>query len=72
MTKTLQLGFTLTSGKTLTLRVEQPKDNLTEQQINAAMDAIIQADVFQREFAGIGAKKSAKLIERHVTAYELV
>lgn len=67
MTKTLELVFELTNGKTLTLSVASPKDNLTQGTINSAMDAIVSADVFSREGQTIVAKKSARIVERAVT-----
>lgn len=57
MTNTLQLIFQLADEKTLTLSVAQPKANLTDAQVVAAMQTIIEQNVFMRDNVTIVAKK---------------
>ncbi len=69
MTKTLELVFNLTNGKTLTISISTPKTNVTQLEINQVMDTIVGANVFSRDGEAITSKKSARIVERDVTDY---
>jgi hypothetical protein len=71
MNEVLELVFELADGKTLTLSVPNPKNGLTAVEINTAMQTIVTANIFAREGAGIAAKKSARIVEREVTEFEI-
>ena len=47
MAKTLQLNFNTSSGKKVSLTVDEPRADLTPQSIEAAMQEIIAANVFE-------------------------
>ena len=44
--KELELKFKNASGKSRTLTVKDPKDGLTKEEVDAAMNAIVAANVF--------------------------
>ena len=71
MTQVLELIFELADGKSLTLSVGSPKPNVTEAEINQAMQAIITSDSFVRNGQAIVAKKSARIVERNVTDFTM-
>ena len=67
MAKTLQLNFNTASGKRISLTVDEPRADLTPQSIEAAMQEIIAANVFEINGAGLASIVSARVIERNVT-----
>lgn len=67
MAKTLQLNFTAGNGKNIALTVDQPRADLTAQEVEAAMQAIIAADVFKMDDYSLETVKSARIIDREVT-----
>lgn len=67
MAQTLELRFETAAGKGLTLSVDQPRENLTEAEVESGMAAIIASDVFYVESLPISVVKSARLVERNVT-----
>ena len=71
MTQVLELVFELTDGKSLTLSVPNPKTDITDNEVNAAMQTIVAANVFVREGETIAAKKGARIVEREVTEFEI-
>ncbi|MGM9951206.1 MAG: DUF2922 domain-containing protein [Lysinibacillus sp.] len=71
MTQLLELVFELANGKSLTLSIPNPKANLTDNEINAAMQTIVTSNVFVREGAAITAKKGARIVERGVTEFKI-
>ncbi|MEG0471030.1 MAG: DUF2922 domain-containing protein [Solibacillus sp.] len=71
MTQELQLTFANALDKTMTLSIAQPKANLSETEINAAMQIIADQGIFAKDGAVFNIKKSARVVERHVTNFEL-
>lgn len=67
MTKTLQLQFGTATGKNVMLTVEEPKESLTRNEIEAGMEAIISSNVFQVDGAALTSIKGAKVEERNVS-----
>ncbi|MGN7477300.1 DUF2922 domain-containing protein [Solibacillus silvestris] len=72
MAQVLQLTFANTAGNTMTINISDPKPNLTEAEINAAMQTIIDQTAFSKDGFLFNAKKSARIVERHVTDFELM
>ncbi|MBD8032933.1 MULTISPECIES: DUF2922 domain-containing protein [Solibacillus] len=72
MAQVLQLTFANAAGSTMTININDPKPNLTEAEVNAAMQTIIDQAAFSKEGFLFNVKKSAKIVERHVTAIELI
>ena len=71
MEKVLQLTIANADGKTMTINVKNPKPNLTEAEVNAAMQTIVNAGIFSHAGLTFNVKKSAKIVERNVTAFEV-
>lgn len=71
MTQVLQLTFTNAYNKSMTISIDNPKANLTEAEVNAAMQTIIDQGVFAFEGSVYSIKKSARVVERNVTDFEL-
>ncbi|MDQ0430122.1 hypothetical protein QOZ98_002958 [Planomicrobium stackebrandtii] len=71
MAKTLELIFTTTAGKDVTLTVDEPRDTVTDAELLAGMQAIIAHDVFEVEGSPFGAVKGARIVERNIVEYEV-
>ncbi|MCM3721251.1 MULTISPECIES: DUF2922 domain-containing protein [Solibacillus] len=71
MAQVLQLTFANIAGDTMTININDPKPNLTEAEVNAAMQTIIDQAVFSKDGFLYNVKKSARIVERNVTAIEL-
>ncbi|MER2111946.1 MAG: DUF2922 domain-containing protein [Solibacillus isronensis] len=71
MAQVLQLTFANIAGNTMTININDPKPNLTEAEVNAAMQTIIDQAVFSKDGFLYNVKKSARIVERNVTALEL-
>ena len=72
MAQVLQLTFANIAGNTMTININDPKPNLTEAEVNAAMQTIIDQAVFSKDGFLFNVKKSARIVERNVTAIELI
>jgi len=59
------LTFRLQNGKTFRLSIPDPKSNLTAQEVENAMNLIIQKNIFSVS-APIVEKVSARIIDRNV------
>ena len=55
----------------MTLTIPNPKDNLTDQQITAAMQAIVTANVFERDGSYIVGIHSARIVDRDVIEFNV-
>ena len=64
MDKTLKMVFDTAVGDPWSLTLRYPKDNLTAQDVETAMQAIIDADVFA---SGLTEIVAAQIIDRTVT-----
>lgn len=71
MSQVLQLTFKNGLNHTLTISIDSPKANLTEAEVNAAMQTVIDQGVFVKEGYVFNSKKSAQIVERNVTPFEL-
>ena len=67
MSKTLQLNFGTAGGKKMMLTVDEPRADLTAQEVDAAMQEIINAGVFGVDDFPIDSTISARIVERTVT-----
>ncbi|MCM3711488.1 DUF2922 domain-containing protein [Sporosarcina luteola] len=66
MAKTLQLNFTTAAGKQTSLTVDEPKAGLTPAEVEAAMQEIINSQVFEVDGSFLATVKGARIIERTV------
>ncbi|MBR1553614.1 MAG: DUF2922 domain-containing protein [Schwartzia sp.] len=67
MAKTLNMRFTLTNGRTTTMGLAQPKNNLSREQVEPVMQAIIDKEALLVKEATPAAIKSAVIREVNET-----
>ena len=72
MALTLEMKFNTANGKTITLSVSDPKENITSTEVVTAMQSIIDQDVFHNEGYAIVGISGARMIERNISDLELV
>lgn len=65
-TQTLQMTFLTQGGTRATISLDNPKDNLTEAEVVAAMDQIIAKNIFTTSNGDLVAKHSAQIVDRTV------
>ena len=70
--KVLQLIFKNSVGKKITMSIEDPKDALTEAEIKAAMDLIIQKNIFKKNNYDLVEAVEAKIVTTGTTVYDLI
>ncbi|AIY05358.1 hypothetical protein Plano_1393 [Planococcus sp. PAMC 21323] len=71
MAKTLELIFTTTAGKDVTLSVDEPRADVTDAELIAGMQAIITHNVFEVEGSPLGTVKGARVVERNIVEYQV-
>lgn len=67
MALTLQLVFTQTDGKDFVLTVDEPREDLTPAEVEAAMEQIIASGAFKKSGHTPSTVKSARIIDRSVS-----
>jgi hypothetical protein len=67
----LVMTFSNTLGRKISLFVTDPRDNITEAEIKAAMDLIIEKNIFEPNGADIIAAVDAKIIQTETTEFDL-
>ena len=71
MAKTLELQFATEFGKTAKITVDNPKEPVNEEVVKLSMAQIIAANIFTTGSGNLVSAKGARVIDRHVTDYEL-
>lgn len=71
MAKSLEMNFLTDTGKLSKLSIDNPKEPIDPAAIKQAMEQIVTANVFQNSNGSFAAVKSARVIERNVTEYEI-
>jgi len=69
MSKTLQLNFVTASGKKMMLTVDEPREDITTEEVEAAMAEIISSGAFVIEDLPLESATSARVVERTITTY---
>lgn len=64
------MKFDTGNGKTMTLTVEEPKENLTPTEIEGVMQTIITSNIFHHNGSSLMAINQARIVERTVTEIE--
>ena len=67
MAKTLNMRFTLENGKTTTLALAQPKDDLTSEDVKPVMQSIVDKQAIRVQEANATEAKSAVIREVNET-----
>ncbi|MGL6064859.1 MAG: DUF2922 domain-containing protein [Fusobacteriaceae bacterium] len=70
--KKLVMTFKTVADKTVSLSVDNPKDNLTEAEIKTAMTVMLSKDIFAPNGEPLAALVEAKVIQTETTGYDLV
>lgn len=70
--KKLVMVFKNSVGKNVTISIEDPKDNLTEEQIKTAMDLIVEKKVFKKNDYALVSAVKAEIVTTNTTEYDLV
>ncbi|SOC37193.1 DUF2922 domain-containing protein [Ureibacillus acetophenoni] len=72
MALNLEMRFNTANGKTLTLTVSEPKEDITPAEVATVMQTIIDQDVFHSEGFALVSINQARIVERNVSELELV
>lgn len=67
--KYVRMIFRDSGGSNFTIRISDPKDDLTEAQILSAMDTIINQNIFQGKTGDLVEKVDARIIETNISDY---
>lgn len=65
----LELIFLTEEGKTARFTVNNPKEDLTDVEIKAAMQEILDSEAFVTKTGPLVAIKEARIVERNVTSF---
>lgn len=71
MSKTLVMNFLNEEGKKISIRVNNVKEDITEVEAKAAMDAIIAKNIFASSGGDLKSKDSAQLIDKTTSDFEV-
>lgn len=72
MTSTLYMTFKNALGNSCTISIDDPKDDIEEQEILDFMNLVIQKDIFQPKGYPLVTPVSAKIINAETTEFDLV
>jgi hypothetical protein len=61
--KILRLTFANTAGSTVSIRLPEPREYLTAEEIEAAMDLVIQKNVFSSAGGDLTGKRDIKIVD---------
>ena len=70
--KKLVLVFRNSIGKEITLTIEDPKDALTEAEIKAAMDVVVEKNIFKKNNYDLVEAVEARIVNTQTQEYDLV
>lgn len=70
--KKLVMIFKNSAGKKVTISIEDPKDDLTEEQIKNAMDTIVAKNVFKKNDYALVEAVEAQIVTTQTTDYDLI
>jgi hypothetical protein len=71
LTRTLEMSFANAAGRTATIRVADPRENLVAADIEATMNAIVTENVFTSTGGDLVGLVGARMVERTITEYQL-
>lgn len=72
ITKKLTMKFKTGKGKSVTISLDNPKENITEQEIKDAMDLIVEKNVFFIDGSDIVSTVEAKITTTDETVHDLI
>lgn len=59
-------------GKNVTLSIDDPRDDLTEEQIKAAMELIIEKNIFKKNNHTFVEAVDAQIVNSQINEYDLI
>lgn len=68
MTKTLEMVFRDAFGKETVIRLADPKDDLTQVEVQAAMDLIVSHNIFETKNGDLVQAAEARIVTLDTTA----
>jgi hypothetical protein len=68
ITKNLEMIFQSLDGRSVTITVPDPKDDLTQNEVETAMNTIIAKNIFQSSGGDLVAISEARIVQREVTS----
>ena len=68
----LLMTFKTSDDKRVSISVDNPREDLTETEIKAAMDTILEKDIFAPNGGSLVSAVSAKVVQTDTTDYDLV
>ena len=71
-TKKLIMSFLTSDDKKVSLSVDNPREDLSEEEIKSAMELIIDKNIFAPNGEDLAALVSAKVVQTDTTNYDLV
>lgn len=71
LTKQLEMIFGDSAQRNFVVRVNNPRNDLTETEIKQRMQVILNANVFRSTYGPLTALLGARLVTREVTDYDL-
>ena len=72
LNKKLVMTFKTTDDKKVSISVDNPREDLSENEIKSAMELIIDKNIFAPNGADLAALVSAKVVQTDTTNYDLV
>lgn len=72
LNRKLVMTFKTTDDKNVSLTVDNPREDLTEEEVKTAMELIKDKNIFAPGGADIASLVSAKIVETDTTNYDLV
>ena len=72
LNRKLVMTFKTTDDKKVSLTVDNPRDDLTEEEVKNAMELIKEKNIFAPGGADLASLVSAKVVETDTTNYDLV
>ena len=71
MKKRLVMNFKTALGKKISISVDDPREDLTEEDIKGAMDLILSKNIFTANGDDLAIAVDAKIVETGTTEYDL-
>lgn len=67
MAKVLEMLFDTAAGKKFTISVDEPREDLTGEEVDSGMQALLTTNAFYADGANLVSAYQARIVERNVT-----
>lgn len=71
-TKKLVMTFLTGVGRKISLSIDDPRENLTEAEVIAVMDLIVEKNIFAPYGSNLASTVEAKVVSTDTTEYDLI